>query len=62
MKKLILLAALLSLTGCGYVNRIIGYASGYTTICVAETHVTYVQFPSGAAVLVDQSGKPVPCN
>lgn len=62
MKKLILLAALLSLSGCGYINRVIGYTSGYTLVCVEATHVQYVQFPSGAAVLVDQSGKPVPCN
>ena len=61
MKKIILVAMLLSLTGCGYVNRILGYGFGYTTICVEETHVMYVQFPSGAAVLVDQTGKPVPC-
>ncbi|SIO27319.1 hypothetical protein SAMN05444166_3385 [Singulisphaera sp. GP187] len=26
-----------------------------------ETGVTYVQFPTGAAVLVDKDGKPVTC-
>lgn len=61
LKTTILLAALLLLSGCGYFNRILGYASGYTTLCVKETNVLYVQFPSGAAVLVDKDGKPVTC-
>lgn len=61
MKRIIAIALLLSLTGCGWFNRIGGYISGYSLVCVSETNIQYVQFPTGAAVLVDKDGKPVPC-
>lgn len=58
MIKLLLITILLSLGGCGWINRMLGYVSGYFTIGVKETSVMYVQFPSGAAVLVEKDGKP----
>lgn len=61
MKKLLIIAALLTLSGCGWLNRQIGYVTGYSLLCVNETKVQYVQFPTGAAVLVDADGKPVSC-
>jgi hypothetical protein len=61
MKKAIALILLLSLAGCGWINRQIGYITGYSLLCVKETGVTYVQFPTGAAVLVDENGKPQRC-
>jgi hypothetical protein len=61
IRTAIILSALLSLTGCGWINRQIGYVTGYSLVCVSETHVQYLQFPTGAAVLVDKDGKPVPC-
>ena len=33
--------------------------TGFSRVCV--DHVTYLQFTSGAAVQVDPTGKPVPC-
>lgn len=64
MTKLKITAALLTLmllSGCGWFAREWGKVTGYSTICVEETHVTYLQFSSGAAVLVDKDGKPVLC-
>ncbi len=61
MKSLIAIVALIALTGCGWLNRQIGYVTGYSLLCVKETNVYYVQFPTGAAVLVDKDGKPVSC-
>lgn len=61
MKKILILSALLALSGCGWLNRQIGYVTGYSLLCVEETHVQYIQFPTGAAVLVDQNGEPVAC-
>jgi hypothetical protein len=62
MGRFLLLAALLmTLSGCGYINRHIAFWTDYSLICVEETHVMYVQFSSGAAPLVDQDGKPQSC-
>lgn len=55
------IATLLALSGCGWINRQVGYLSGYSLLCVEETGVLYVQFPTGAAVLVDKNGKPQSC-
>jgi len=52
----------LALTGCGALNRSIGSLTGYTLVCVKETGVIYLQFPTGAAVLLDKDGKPKACN
>lgn len=60
-KHILILTALLALSGCGYINRMWSYATGYTLVCVKESHVAYVQFPSGAAVLLNASGRPVTC-
>lgn len=66
MKKLltvsVLAAVTLGLTGCGWFDRkIVANLTGYTTLCVKETNVQYVQGPSGLAPLVDVNGKPVAC-
>jgi hypothetical protein len=47
------------LSGCGWVDRTIAHFTGYSEICIS--HVTYIQFTSGATVKVDLSGKPVEC-
>ena len=60
--KITLIAiALLSLSGCGYISRLTAHYTGYSIICVKETGVQYIQFTSGAAVLVDKDGKPQTC-
>lgn len=61
LRTAIALVALLALTGCGWLNRQVGYITGYSFVCVKETGVQYIQFPTGAAVLVDQDGKPQAC-
>ena len=60
-RNIIMLGIILALSGCGYINRLTAFAVEYTTICVKETNVQYVQFPTGAAVLVDTNGKPQQC-
>jgi len=47
------------LGGCGYVNRGVSKYTGTVKTCVDG--VTYLQFPSGATVQVDRTGRPVPC-
>lgn len=59
MKALIAIAALISLSACGGMDRTIAHYTGYSKICV--DHVQYLQFTSGAAVQVDSTGKPVTC-
>ena len=61
-KSLILMGILVALTGCGMINRSVAWLTDYSIICVTETHVKYVQFTSGTAVLVDATGKPQSCN
>lgn len=51
--------AIVSLTGCGYVDRAIGAVTGYSKVCVEG--VSYLQFTSGAAIQLDVTGKPVAC-
>lgn len=62
MKKLIVASTLIvSLAGCGGIDRgIAAWTGGATKACVDG--VTYLQFTSGATVQVDRSGKPVACN
>jgi uncharacterized protein YceK len=59
MKRLFFLAILTSLVGCGSVNRVTAGFTGYTKTCVDG--VSYLQFPSGATVQLDLSGRPVAC-
>lgn len=54
--------ACLMLTGCGGWNKFVAHIESYTTVCVNETHVMYVQFPTGAAPLYNQDGTLVRCN
>lgn len=61
MKKIIAIALLLTLTGCGWLSREVAKLGGYSLICVDETGVMYVQFSSGAAPLLDRNGKPQAC-
>lgn len=49
----------LCLTGCGGANKVGAVFGGYVKTCVEG--VTYLQFPSGAALMVDITGKPVGC-
>ena len=59
MRALVLAGVLLAGAGCGRFEREVANLAGYAKSCVEG--VTYVQFPSGAALLVDRSGRPVPC-
>ena len=52
-------ALVLSLTGCGYVNRIDAHVTGYAKQCIDG--VSYIQFTSGASVQYDTAGKVVRC-
>lgn len=55
------LLVLLSSAACGKIdNTVAAWTGNATKICVDG--VTYLQFTSGAAVQLDRSGKPVPCN
>jgi len=54
-----LLGSAMLLTGCGALDRTAANWSGYTKVCVEG--VSYLQFPSGAVVQVDQQGKVVLC-
>ena len=58
---IILTLALALLAGCGAFDRMTASVTGYSTICVKEVGVKYVQFASGAAPMIDRNGKPVPC-
>ena len=50
------------LTGCGLWNKHVSAAVfAYTTVCVKETGVMYVQFPTGAAALYKPDGSLVTC-
>lgn len=62
MKYFIAIIALATLAGCGSWNRFVAHVAAYDILCVKETGVKYVQFPSGAAVLLDKDGNPVACN
>ena len=62
MKKYILLiAAVISLAGCGRIDRFVAGITG-DSVKTCVDGVTYLQFTSGATVQVDRSGKPVACN
>ena len=61
MKKFMVFSLALALTGCGYFERMTATVTGYSTICVKETGVMYVQGTSGLARLDDKNGHPVPC-
>ena len=54
-----LVIAAVGISGCGQISRATANVTGHSTVCVDG--VTYLQFPSGVAVKVDRSGKPVPC-
>lgn len=56
---LALVVAIAGLSGCGKVDRMTASWTGYSTQCV--NGVNYIQFTSGASVMVDREGKPVPC-
>lgn len=55
MKKLIILSAVLMLSGCGKVDRMVaGWTGSASTSC--ESGVLYYQFTSGAAVAYNTDG------
>lgn len=60
MKRLTLIAFVLGLAGCGYVDRqCSGITGNASETCVDG--VVYLQFTSGAAVKVGRDGLPVSC-
>lgn len=58
-KMMVLAVALMFTVGCGQIDRVNAQMTGYSTKCI--NGVTYIQFASGATVMVDQEGKPVKC-
>lgn len=59
MKKMIVLALLLSIVGCGSADRLIGSVTGFARTCVDG--VLYLQFTSGASVAYSPDGKVRTC-
>ncbi len=59
MKILLIVTALLTLTGCGVLDRGWAYLSGYSEGCIDG--VVYIQFPSGVTVKYDQTGNVQKC-
>lgn len=60
MKFAIVIISALALSGCGQIQREQAHWAGYTKVCV--DNVTYIQFPTGAAVQRDKDDKIVPCS
>lgn len=61
-KKLLLpIAACLLLTGCGSWNQLKAHIADYTLVCVTETNIMYVQFPTGVSPLYTPNGTLVNC-
>ena len=62
IKTLILLIAISPLlASCGYFNRAGAKLTGYSTFCVSETRIKYVQGPTGMAPLYNLNGALVAC-
>lgn len=57
-----MLPLLLLLGGCGFWNKFSAGITEYTVVCVTETHVKYVQFPTGASPLYNANGTLATCN
>jgi uncharacterized protein YceK len=61
MNKLLLVFALTLVTsGCGWFDRKVAAATGYSKTCVDG--VEYIQFTSGATVAYTREGKVKTCN
>ena len=54
MKTFVFGVIVLSLSGCGYIERQIGALTGKSTIC--HEGVEYLQFTSGASVAYNRDG------
>lgn len=60
MKILLVVLMASMLSGCGWFERkFVANITGYSKICIDG--VSYLQFPSGATVQLDATGKPVTC-
>ncbi|AJR16708.1 hypothetical protein LIL_50042 (plasmid) [Leptospira interrogans serovar Linhai str. 56609] len=59
MKFLFCLILGFTTLNCGFLNKLTSEFVEYSKVCV--NGVTYLQFPSGVAVQVDQKGIPVSC-
>jgi len=56
-----IITILLLATSCGWAKRVTSTVTG-SAIETCHKGVTYLQFPSGSTVGVDQDGKPLKCN
>lgn len=54
MKKLVLVLSVLMVSSCGYTDRLLASATGYTIMCVDG--VEYIQFTSGATAKINADG------
>lgn len=60
MKAAIVVFLALAVSACGKVDQLTAQYTGQPArVCVAG--ITYLQFTTGAAVLVNKDGKPVEC-
>ena len=60
--KYLLVPVILLLSGCGGSwNQFKAHMFDYTSVCVKETGVMYVQFPTGVAPLYNLNGTLVSC-
>ena len=59
MKTIITVALALSLSACGWADRVEAKFTGYSTLCISG--VQYLQFTSGASVQYTPDGKVVTC-
>ena len=61
MKKIILISVLISLTGCGKIDRMVaGFTGNASEVC--QGGVVYLQFTSGVSVKYNRDGKIVTCD
>lgn len=61
MKLLMTLVMLLALSGCGSFKRSVANITGAPFVYCYDG-VSYLQFPSGAALAVDKNGLPLSCD
>lgn len=59
MKKILVIPFVFALAACGSIDKKVADYTGYSKTCIDG--VSYIQFPSGASVQYDQTGKVITC-
>jgi len=60
MKTLLSIALALTLSGCGWFDRVAATTTGYSKVCVDK--IQYIQFTSGVTVAYTPDGKVKTCS